>query len=1067
MSLIERFKIFSTPDKNAQTKSDLTTTAEEIITEMVFKSFSDAPLPMAISNLESGIYIDVNKAFLEVLGYDKNEIAGHTSDDIQVFADISESNKYIRLLSKFKNISEFPISLKMKNGEKCPFLFSSEKIKMGDEIYLLTTYSSINEPKDNYQGHRNDMIIDEIFETVNTYLALFSYSSDNKFLIKDLSNKVEEVEQIRRTDLIGKHIDDTTLSKRLKLVELLNHLRITGEAHKLAASPEGNDSEGYYMGFVLTNNDFVITWEPGQSEYSKESEIIRQGTIFEKFPDTLPEMVFEMDLSGKVTYANESGLNYFGYKKEDIEKGFPISEIFPPEELHRVLKNIEGLKNPGTSTKNKYVVWKKDRTLIPISARTFGVFHNGRLSGYKGLVADISNLTRFEEQIVREKAFLENLIDSSPEAIVITDIPGKITLVNKEFTNLFGYTSDEAIDKYIDDLVVPEELSEEGLLVDELSLKNRREIRQTIRKDKYGNRIHVSLVASTILVNDVIVALLGIYRDNRTERKNQLIQEILFNISTAALRQFDIKDFYPTIVSELSKIWDTNNFYIALYDKVSNTISLPFFSDEKDSFNEIPAKGTITSWVIANNRPVLLKENDLVKMEEAGDIDMVGTPCKVWMGVPLRVDKETIGVIVLQDYNSEDKFSSDDLNVLDFIANQIATAIQRRTMLDNLIVARQKAEEAAQSKQTFMSIMSHEIRTPLNEVIGIANLLMQGDPREDQMDLIKTLRFSGNHLISLVNDVLDYNKIESGKIVFEKTQFNLTDFLDEINRSYTLRSKGKKLDFNIIKDKNLPFSVIGDPIRLNQVLSNLLSNALKFTLSGEIKVHVNEIGRTGNQSNIEFKITDTGIGIPKDKLVDIFDSFTQAAADTTRLFGGTGLGLAISKRLIELQGGTIRVESEPNVGSSFSFNLFLMVAEQETPNSHSKIPERQSELEGKRILVAEDNKINFFVVNKFLEGWGMIVTHVENGLLAIEAIKKTEFDLILMDLHMPVMDGIEATRILRKSENPDIKNIPIVALTAAIMSENYDKIDDLKINEYVLKPFKPQDLYDRILRHVR
>jgi len=546
-----------------------------------------------------------------------------------------------------------------------------------------------------------------------------------------------------------------------------------------------------------------------------------------------------------------------------------------------------------------------------------------------------------------------------------------------------------------------------------------------------------------------------------------MIQEILFNISTSALKQFDIKDLYPTIVSELSKIWDTNNFYIALYDKETNTISLPFFSDEKDNFNEVPAKGTITSWVIRNNRSVLLTETELIKMEEAGEIDMVGTPCKVWMGVPLKVNDEIIGVIVLQDYNSEDKFSNEDLNVLDFIANQIATAIQRRTMLDNIISARQKAEEAAQSKQTFMSTMSHEIRTPLNEVIGIANLLMQGNPREDQMELIKTLRFSANHLISLVNDVLDYSKMESGKIVFERTQFDFTDFLEEINRSYTFRAKEKKLEFVLIRDQKLPDIVIGDPIRLNQILSNLLSNALKFTLKGGIKVYVNVLARTGNQSNIEFKITDTGIGIQKEKLTDIFDSFTQASPDTTRLFGGSGLGLAICKKLIELQGGKIYADSELNVGSSFTFNLYMTVSDEKMLGNIFKSGEGQKELIGKRILVAEDNKINFFVVNKFLIGWGMNVAHVENGLLAVERVKNEEFDMILMDLHMPVMDGIEATRIIRSSENPAIKDIPIIALTAAIMSENYDKIDDLKINEYVLKPFKPNDLYEKILRHIK
>ena len=281
------------------------------------------------------------------------------------------------------------------------------------------------------------------------------------------------------------------------------------------------------------------------------------------------------------------------------------------------------------------------------------------------------------------------------------------------------------------------------------------------------------------------------------------------------------------------------------------------------------------------------------------------------MGVPLKADKEIIGVMALQDYHDEDKFSQEDLNVLEFIANQIAIAIQRRIMIDNVIQAGQKAEEAAQSKQLFMSTMSHEIRTPLNEVIGITNLLLQGNPREDQMDFIKTLRFSGNHLLTLVNDVLDYNKMESGKIVFEQTQFNLDDFLNEIMRSYSFRSKSKNLEFDIIKENDLPSEVIGDSIRLNQILSNLLSNALKFTQKGSIHVIMKELERKDNNSKMEFLVKDTGIGIPKDKHEMIFDSFTQASPDTTRHFGGTGLGLAICKKLVELQGGTLTLKVNP------------------------------------------------------------------------------------------------------------------------------------------------------------
>jgi signal transduction histidine kinase/CheY-like chemotaxis protein len=551
-----------------------------------------------------------------------------------------------------------------------------------------------------------------------------------------------------------------------------------------------------------------------------------------------------------------------------------------------------------------------------------------------------------------------------------------------------------------------------------------------------------------------------------SERKNQLLQEILFNISTAALKQLDIKELYPTIVLELSKIWNTNNFFIALYDKTSESLSFPFFADEKDNFLKIPTKKTITGWVIKNKKSVLLRENDLKILEEAGDIDLVGTPCKVWMGVPLKVEGDIIGVMCLQDYNDEYKFSQDDLFVLDFIANQIAIAIQHRMMLNNIIIARQKAEEAAQSKQMFMTTMSHEIRTPLNEVIGITNLLLLGNPREDQMDYIQALKFSGNHLLTLVNDVLDYNKMESGKIVFEQTQFNLSNLLEEIMRSYSFRSKAKHLGFEIKKINNIPDEVIGDPIRLNQILSNLLSNAMKFTTTGSIKVLIKELNKTANQSKIEFTVVDTGIGIPKDRLVDIFDSFTQASADTTRHFGGTGMGLAICKKLVELQGGTISIESEPDKGSTFRFIISFGVSENGSHQQTTEVRENYSGLEGKRILIAEDNKINFFVANKFLVGWGIHVTHAENGQIALDLLEKEGFDLILMDLHMPVMDGIEAIRIIRKSEDSVIRNIPIVALTAAIMSESHDKIVDLNINDYVLKPFKPHDLFVRIQKHI-
>jgi PAS domain S-box-containing protein len=892
-------------------------------------------------------------------------------------------------------------------------------------------------------------VIKEIFDTVSSYLALFRVTEDKRIIILDLNKKAAEVESVKINEASGKYISETPLGERKKLIDLIFEIKKTGNARKQTVSDD-DDSEGHYVGFNVTSGNILVTWEPGLAQ-KVEYDISRQNKIFEKFADLLPEMIYEVDISGKVLYANLQGMKFFGYSKQDIEKGVHISELFPGTYI-RMIENLKGLKSPDQVASNEYNATRKDGSIVPILTHSFALFHNGKIIGYRGVVSDISRQKNYEDQINREKAFLEHLVDSIPEAIAIFNRDGKITNINKEFTDLFGYSREEAIGCIVDDLIIPEELKSESVSIDSLTFDKHKVEKQTIRQDKKGNKINVSLIASNMVINNEVVASLGIYRDISLERKSQLIQDILYNISTAALNQIDIKDIYPTIVHELNKIWDTSNFFIALYDKKSDTLSLPFFSDEKDKFENLPARKTITKWVIGMKRSVLLKINDLKELENSGNIALVGTQCKVWMGVPLKAEKEIIGVMALQDYHDEDKFSQEDVNVLEFIANQIAIAIQRRTMIDNVIQASRKAEEAAQSKQQFMSTMSHEIRTPLNEVIGITNLLLQGNPREDQMDFIKTLRFSGNHLLTLVNDVLDYNKMESGKIVFEQAQFNLNEFLKDILRTYSFRAKSKNLEFDIIKENELPSEVIGDSIRLNQILSNLLSNALKFTQKGSIHIIVREIELKNKKSCIEFLVRDTGLGIPKDKHVMIFESFTQASPDTTRHYGGTGLGLAICKKLVELQGGTISVESEPDKGSTFRFILNFGISENTGKVEKVETIESYSGLEGKRILVAEDNKINFFVANKFLTGWGVIVTHVENGKLALE---------------MPVMDGIEATRFIKKSDKPRISNIPVVALTAAIMSESQDKIEDMSFNDYVLKPFKPHDLFDKILKNIK
>ena len=1034
------------------------------IPELAFNSTNQL---ITLSNIETQVYIEVNQAFLDTTGYKREEIIGKTSDDIQLYVDLVQSRKHLRLLSRLKRVSNLEVRLRMRSGEERVFLFSARTFFFGDSIYLITYYNDISTLNNGYARAESEKILKEIFDSMSSYVMILRRSDIDKFYIIDFNFRAEEVEQVDHDDVLGKEISETRLAEHKALLILLENIQTRVGSFKIPVSGDGKDDNGYYIGLLLSSGDIIVTWEAGQHQKERENEILKQGIVFETFAELLPEMIMEIDTKGNVTFMNTQGMITLGFDNNDLTRGVSLHELFMKEDLDRLMGELSDLTKPGQITFDDYILINKLKRNVSVLFHAGPIIIRNRVTGYRCVLTDVSKHKDYEQKLSTEKAMLEHLIDAAPEAIVLTDYDGQIIRVNKGFTKLFGYGAEEVQNRMIDDLIVPDELKNEAITVDDVALSQGTEAIETVRRDKRGDKINVSLIASSVISNDKTIAFLGIYRDISREIKSRLMQEIQYNISTVALQDSDIFDIYPTIVKEIGKLWNVNNFFIALYNREKDTLNFPFFADERDHFKETDAKNTLTGWVIKNNKAVLLDENDILKIEKTGAISLVGSPCKIWMGVPLKMDDEVIGAICLQDYKKIDAFNNDDLQVFEFIANQIVLTLQRRRMLDNLITARKRAEEAAFSKQQFMSTMSHEIRTPLNEVIGITNLLYQGNPREDQMEYINTLRFSANHLLALVNDILDYNKMEAGKIVFEKTEFDLVSMLEDIKRSYSHRAREKGISFTVEKSADLPVSLIGDPVRLNQIISNLLSNAMKFTTTGGVTLKANVNERQNNRALLEFSVTDTGIGIASEKLEEIFESYAQASADTTRKYGGTGLGLAICKRLVDLQGGTISVASEPDKGSVFRFSI-----EYSLPDAGAKINDQSTadtmkELVGKKILVAEDNKINFFVANKFLESWGVIVTHVENGSLALDEINKNEYDLVLMDLHMPVMDGIEATRIIRSSPDKKISRIPIVALTAAVMSEAQDKIDNLAINDYVLKPFKPKDLYDRIAKHIR
>lgn len=832
-------------------------------------------------------------------------------------------------------------------------------------------------------------------------------------------------------------LDLISVDKRDFWEEKLQKIR-NGE--ELNIEEEMNDSEDVFFtrfylypllveenveGIIIMSED--ITKEGQKYEMLKERE-----ETFKALTENIKSAVFTFDDEGYIVYANPATESITGFSFKELQNKRFYESVHPDHKEMVKKRGLDRLK--GKEVEPSYeikIVTKqgKEKWIEISSSKVF--IKNKNLVLVTAI--DITDQKEIENELKVESAYLENLFESSPEAIVITNNDGIIEKINKEFTRLFKYTEEDALGKHVDDLLAPKEYFSDAQDKTKIVADGNRVVDEATRVRKDGKPIQVSILGAPVEIEGRQRAVYGIYRDISEriraekalkESKSQL--QYVLNNTNDVIFQMDMKGYFIFVNRAAVELtgYSISDFLSKHY---KDLVAEEFYDLIKERLEQRSRKEEI---------PDIFKAKIVKKSGE-----------KLWAEIstkPIYIDDKLTGIQgVVRDISEQMKFE------------------------EQLREAKEKAEEADQLKSSFLANMSHEIRTPMNAILGFSQLLKDMELSEEEIkEYVDIINSRGSHLLQIINDIIDLSKIEANQLKIVNKEVNLNKLMDEIYHIYEQElEQANKDQVKLILKKGLNDEeavIFSDKIRLQQIIINILTNAIKYTYLGYIEFGY-FLEDISDKNYLKFYIKDTGKGIPEDKQDIIFERFRQSDETKTREHGGTGLGLSISEGLVQLLNGDIWFESEEGKGTTFYFIIPYLAKYPKRQKTMSNSTPKEYNWQDKTILIVEDDLLSAKFLEALIIDTNANVLIAKSGQEAIDMIKeKEDINLILMDIQLPEVDGHEATKQI-KEQSPEI---PIIAQTAHAMAEDRRKSLDAGCDDYVTKPINQDLLMEKIEQYL-